>query len=507
MSTSLPVIPEYSATTSSPDQAEVDLIVVPVFGTDDPLADLPDLDVVVGGEWGRSIASGAFRHRLYAGVLLRITGGRWRGRYVYMLGAGDRAEANAERLRRLGAAAGYVARGHGMASVAFLIRGGVPADVAAQHVADGLSTAEFDGGTYKREPDRPGPPAALALIVAPDGDAKRLTDAVARGRIIGESANFARALANEPGNILTPTEFASRVAQASAAVGLGVDILDEDRIRSLGMDLLLAVAQGSTEPPRLMVIRHEPEGAPAGPVLALIGKGVTFDSGGISLKPADLMDRMKDDMAGGAAVAAALRAAAILDVPARIIGIIPTVENMPSGRATRPGDVVRGASGTSIEINNTDAEGRLILADALWYAGQLGATHLVDVATLTGAVVVALGRNVSALFGTPEPWLAHVREAAARAGDRVWPMPIYEETAQQLRSEIADMVNSAGRPGGAITAAAFLREFTSGLPWAHLDIAGTSWAEERTAYQPKGATGVAVRTLIQLVMESANVQI
>jgi leucyl aminopeptidase len=207
---------------------------------------------------------------------------------------------------------------------------------------------------------------------------------------------------------------------------------------------------------------------------------------------------MKDDMAGGAGVAGAMLALARLQAPFHVIGIIPTAENAVGGRATRPGDVIRGASGTTVEIINTDAEGRLILGDALWYAQQLGATHMVDVATLTGACMVALGRHVSGLFGQPAQWVDTVQVAAETAGDRLWPMPIYEEAREQLRSEIADIVNSAGRPGGAVTAAAFLREFAGDIPWAHLDIAGTAWAETKEPYQPKGATGVAVRTLTEL---------
>ena len=504
MSTTAPVIPKFSATNARPETMDVDLLVVPVFGATDDLTDLPEIDQVVGGEWTRVIASREFAHKTYSGVTLRVTAGGWNAKHLYFLGAGPVGEADAQRLRRLGAAAGHMARQRGATSVGFLVRGGVPAGLAAGSVADGLSAAEFDGGTYKRAADRPGPPAALAVVIVPGADLGRISSAVTRGRVIGESANFARGMANEPGNVLTPTEFAARVAQAGTAVGLSVDILDEDRIRGLGMGLLLGVAQGSAEPPRLMVLRHEPAGAPTSPVLALIGKGVTFDSGGISIKPADQMDRMKDDMSGGAAVAAAMRAIAILGVPARVIGLIPTVENMPGGRATRPGDVLTGASGTTVEIINTDAEGRLILADALWYAQQLGATHLVDVATLTGACMVALGRTVSGLFGKPESWVGHVLESSTRAGDRLWPLPIYEEARQQVKSEIADLVNSAGRPGGAITAAAFLGEFSGSLPWAHLDIAGTAWAEEKTAYQPKGATGVAVRTLIELAVAASE---
>jgi leucyl aminopeptidase len=382
-----------------------------------------------------------------------------------------------------------------------LLRGAGDAATAAQHVADGLSAPDFDGGVYKESRhDADGRPPASVLVIAPGANAAAIADAVRRGRVIGECANFTRSLANEPANVLTPEEFAARVTREAGAVGLWADVLDEVRIAELGMRLLLSVSQGSALPPRLIVLRHEPEGAPAGPVLALIGKGITFDTGGVSIKPADGMERMKDDMAGGAAVAGAMLALTRLRAPYRVIGIIPTCENMVGGRATRPGDVIRGASGKTVEIINTDAEGRLILGDALWYAQQLGATHMVDVATLTGACMVALGRHVSGLFGQPETWVETVRSAGDRGGDRLWPMPIYEEAREQLRSEIADMINSAGRPGGAVTAAAFLREFAGEIPWAHLDIAGTAWAESKEHYQPKGATGVALRTLVALGM-------
>jgi leucyl aminopeptidase len=233
-------------------------------------------------------------------------------------------------------------------------------------------------------------------------------------------------------------------------------------------------------------------------VLGLVGKGITFDTGGISIKPALDMDRMKDDMAGGAAVACALRAIAALGIQTRVVGVIPIAENMPGGRALRPGDVLTSASGKTVEVVNTDAEGRLILGDGLWYAQQLGATHLVDIATLTGAISVALGRVTTGLFGTPPSFLEHVRAAGERAGDRAWPLPLFEEYKDDLRSEIADMINTAGRMGGAITAAMFLREFTGGLPWAHLDIAGTAWADENKPFMPKGPTGVGVRTLIEV---------
>jgi leucyl aminopeptidase len=370
----------------------------------------------------------------------------------------------------------------------------------AQHVADGLSAAEFDGGSYKQDRTLAGRPPDRVVIAAPRVESRQLDAAIRRGRVVGESANFARALCNEPGNVLTPRELADRVSAAARETGVAVEVLDETQLQRLQMNLLLGVARGSAEPPRLIVLRHEPANAPPSPVLGFVGKGITFDSGGISIKPADGMERMKDDMAGGAAVAAAMLAIHRLGASCRVIGVIPTTENMPGGRATKPGDVIIGASGKSVEVINTDAEGRLILGDALWYAQQLGATHLVDIATLTGACMVALGHHVSGLFGQPDAWVDTVRTAAARAGDRVWPMPIYEEAREQIRSEIADILNSAGRAGGAVTAAAFLREFAGETPWAHLDVAGTAWAERKEAYQPKGATGVAVRMLIELAM-------
>jgi leucyl aminopeptidase len=325
--------------------------------------------------------------------------------------------------------------------------------------------------------------------------------------VLGESSNRARELANEPGNVLTPRTFASRIAALAAEGGVRAEILEQQQIEALGMGMLLGVAQGSVEPARLVVLRYEPPTS-AGPatshVLGLVGKGVTFDTGGISIKPAEAMDRMKDDMAGGAAVAGAMRAIGLLGAPIRVLGIVPIAENMPSGTAIRPGDVLKSAEGKTVEIINTDAEGRLILGDALWYARQLGATHLVDVATLTGAIVVALGRITSGLLGAPDTWVEHVRAAGERAGDAMWPLPLFDEYREQLKSEIADMSNTGGRPAGSITAAMFLKEFTGGLPWAHIDIAGTAWAEEAKPYQPKGATGVAVRTLATLAVEAGR---
>jgi leucyl aminopeptidase len=365
--------------------------------------------------------------------------------------------------------------------------------------------ASFSGDRYKSE-ERGNPPSEQVLVAADvrSAQAADLERAVDRGRILGECCNLSRELCNEPSNLLTPSAFAERAAAIARSAGVFVQILDEDEIARLNMGLLLGVARGSAEPPRVIVLRHDPPDAPSMPVLGLVGKGITFDTGGISIKPAEGMERMKDDMAGGAAVICAMRAISLLGAPIRVIGVVPATENMPGGRAIKPGDVLTSASGKTVEVINTDAEGRLILGDGLWYAQQLGATHLVDVATLTGACVVALGKAASGLFGQPAEWVALVEKTALRAGDRCWPMPLFDEYADQLRSDIADMVNTGGRPAGSCTAAMFLKEFAGGLPWAHLDIAGTAWADEAKPWQPKGPTGVAVRVLAELAFTSAE---
>ena len=487
-------MPSIRFVTAGPALVDTDLLVVPMFDGEDLAGAFPALDAATKNEIARATAAGEIRGKAYEFFVTPVSG--WQAPRVAVAGAGKAGDFDTERLRKLATAAALMARGRRIARVAFMLRGSLPVADAVQAIAEGLILSVFSGDQYKSG-ERLGPPASELLVVAPDADAA-LERAVERGRVLGEASNFARELANEPSNVLTPRVFADRAAAGARDAGLIVEILDEPAIRRLGMGLLLGVAQGSVEPPRVLVLRHDPPGAPNTPVLGLIGKGVTFDTGGISIKPADGMERMKDDMAGGAAVAAAMRAIAQLKAPIRVVGVVPMTENMPGGRATKPGDVLTGASGKTVEVLNTDAEGRLILGDALWYAQQLGATHLVDVATLTGACVVGLGKIVSGLFGRPDAWRNTVNAVANRAGDRCWPMPLYDEYFDQMRSEIADMVNAGGRAGGACTAAAFLKEFTGGLPWAHMDIAGTAWADEAKPFQPKGPIGVAVRTLAEL---------
>jgi leucyl aminopeptidase len=483
-------------------EVDTDLLIVPVFDGEGVPADLDGLDAAADGAVGRAIASGEAPGKPYE-LFLTPVGNGWRAGRVALIGAGKAEEYTPERARRVATAAALAARQRRIARIAWVHRGPLdPAD-GVRAAAEGLILASFSGDTYKSS-ERGAPPPQQLAIVASRGDAATLRAAAERGRIIAECCNLSRELCNEPSNVLTPTTFAERAAALARDAGLAAEILDETAIARLGMGLLLGVAKGSAEPPRLIVLRHEPVGAPERPVLGLVGKGITFDTGGISIKPAEGMERMKDDMAGGAAVIGAMRAISLLKAPITVVAVIPATENMPGGRAIKPGDILTGASGKTVEVINTDAEGRLILADGLWYAQQQGATHLIDVATLTGACVVALGKVASGLFGQPDAWVDVVRGAARKAGERVWPMPLFEEYADQLRSEIADMVNSGGRPAGACTAAMLLKEFAGGLPWAHLDIAGTAWADEAKPYQPKGATGQAVRTLAELAFTSGE---
>lgn len=494
----MPNVPSVSLTPRPLSSLITDMVVVPVF-ENDSLEDIREVDEALSGEIGRALASRQYRGKLYE-LFQPLGAGTWATKRILCVGAGPREKVTTDRWRRLATAGALAARQQRLGRVAFVARSAASA-VDVQALVEGLLLASFDVDAYRTERDAV---ALSELVVWSPSTAAELRTAVARGQVLGAASNVARGLANEPGNHLPPRIFAERAAESLSGSTVSFEVFDERRIEELQMGLLLGVSRGSAEPPRLMVMRHDPPGVSSGPVLALVGKGITFDTGGISLKPADGMERMKDDMAGGSAVIAAMRAIAALDAPIRVIGVVPSAENMPGGRAIRPGDVLRSASGKTVEVNNTDAEGRLILGDALWYARQLGATHLVDVATLTGAIVVALGKVVSGLFGGPDWWTTTVREVAETAGDRCWLMPTYEEYADQLRSDIADMINTGGRPGGSITAALFLKEFTGGLPWAHLDIAGTAWAEEAKPYQPRGPIGIAVRTLAQLPFTASN---
>jgi leucyl aminopeptidase len=498
-----PTVPGLSLTSTQFPGIETDLLILPVF-EGDPLDDVVGLERATDGHVRGALESREFQGRPYEYFITPLTG--WKARRIALVGAGKRAELDTERLRRVATAAATGARVRRVTRIAFAIRGDLPAAAAVQASAEGLGLASFNIDQYKSaEKAGPAPDEILIVVAASGGD---LDAALERGRILAQACNAARELANEPSNVLTPRVLAERAAAIARGTKLTVEVLDEKALERLNMGLLLGVGRGSVEPPRMIVLTHTPRSGAvsgaSGHVLGLVGKGITFDTGGISIKPADGMERMKTDMSGGAAVIGAMRAISLLNAPIKVIGLVPAAENMPGGRAIKPGDILTGAGGKTVEVINTDAEGRLVLADGLWYAKELGATHLVDVATLTGACVVALGKVASGLFGAPEAWVDVVRSASRVAGDRCWPLPLYDEYAEQLKSEIADMMNTGGRPAGACTAAMFLKEFAGGLPWAHLDIAGTAWAEDARPWQSKGPTGVAVRTLAELAFTSST---
>jgi leucyl aminopeptidase len=495
------LVPAIALSGASLADIDTDVIAVPVFEGDGAPEDLRALDGATGGAFMRAYESRELQGRPYEVFITPITAG-WRAARMAFVGAGKRADFTTERLRRVATAAALAARQRRVQRLVWLNRGDLELGPAVQAAAEGVALAAFSADRYKSG-ERGAPALDQVFIVAGEGaDRAVLEEAVARGRTLGECSNMARELSNEPSNVLTPSVFADRAAALCGDAGVKVDILDEREIARLGMGLLLGVAQGSKEPPRLIVMRHSPPGAPATPVLGLVGKGITFDTGGISIKPAEGMERMKDDMAGAAAVICAMRAIALLHAPINVIGIVPAAENMPGGRAFKPGDVLTSGSGKTVEVINTDAEGRLVLGDGLWYAQKLGATHLVDVATLTGACVVALGKAASGVFGQPDDWVEVVRQTGQKSGDRCWRLPLYDEYAEQLRSEIADMLNTGGRPAGACTAAMFLKEFVGDTPWAHLDVAGTAWSDDAKPWMPKGPSGVAVRLLAELAFTS-----
>jgi len=380
----------------------------------------------------------------------------------------------------------------------------LPLSRCTRAAVEGALLGDFDPDTYRSD-RKDQSVRSFTLAASGNSDQDALKAALAEGVIVGESQNFTRSLVNEPGNKLTPSVLGQRAAHLAQEVGLRWSIFSTDKLRDLKMGAFWSVAQGSAEPPALIVLRYEPKGVTEGPVLGLDGKAITFDSGGISIKPSEKMEQMKYDMAGGAAVIGAMRAIALLKPRVRVIAVVCAAENMPSGTAQKPGDVQTampfsaGKPGKTIEVINTDAEGRMVLADGLTYARQLGATHLIDAATLTGACVVALGMTNAGVFSNDDDAYAKFEGALATSGEKFWRLPLGEEYAELIKSDIADIKNTGGRYGGAITAAEFLKVFVEDTPWIHLDIAGLAWTEDAKSYIAKGPSGVAVRSILEWV--------
>ena len=428
---------------------------------------------------------------------------------ILVMGLGKREDFTLDRARIVSAEALKHLRKIGARRVGTIVHGagarmgtrGFNAAQAAQALSEGALLGLYRFTRYKRNNEEGKREIETLTIVERDRQKLRaMTEAVRRGRLLAEATNAARDLVNEPGNTLTPTELGRRAKEAARRSGIRCRVRGLQALQRLGARALLGVARGSQEPPRLIVLEYR-GGRRDGPHLGLIGKGITFDSGGISIKPAENMEAMKGDMAGAAAVIAATSAIACLNLPIHVTAVVPATENLPSGSALKPGDILRAMSGKTIEVINTDAEGRLVLADALHYARTRKASHLVDVATLTGACVVALGTLNSGAFTNNQGLLDKVLAAGRAAGEKIWPLPMDPEYDELIKSDVAEIKNTGGRKGGAITGAKFLQHFVGDTPWVHLDIAGTFETDKEKGYQPKGATGVMVRTLVNLAVE------
>ena len=419
---------------------------------------------------------------------------------VLLAGAGKADKFDAPTLRRLVGAAVRHLKSKSVKNITLALD---PEQASAANVSaavEGAILADFDPDRYKT--DANDKKSVDSFTVSVDGSAADLASGAGRGRILGEAQNFTRDLVNEPANLLTPLLMADAAKKMAAEFGLECEVLDGEQMAKLKMGALLGVAQGSAEPPALIVVKYKPASGGDGKAhLGLVGKGVTFDTGGISIKPADGMEKMKYDMAGGASRLGAMRAIAQLKPSIPVTAFVPCVENMPGSKAQRPGDIVTAMSGKTIEVINTDAEGRLILADALHYAKQQGCTHLVDAATLTGAIVVALGHLNVGLFANDDGMRDRVLAAAKAEGDRMWNMPLEDDYKDYIKSPFADLANVGGRWGGAVTAAMFLKEFAGDTPWVHLDIAGTAWIDDVKPYISKGPSGMPVRTLVRLATD------
>ncbi|MBK5292857.1 MAG: leucyl aminopeptidase [Acidobacteriia bacterium] len=429
-------------------------------------------------------------------VLLHGPRGLAAGRLL-LVGCGKQALFTAADLRRAAGAGARHLKDKSIRNIALVP--GLSGAAAVSAAVEGAILGDYEPDRLKTDPDK-SKKRVESFILAVPGAPPEADAAFDRGIILAESQNFSRGLVNEPGNLMTPNELASQARMMSAEAGLECEVLDRERMQQLGMGSLLGVAIGSAEPPVLIIVRYRPEKASAATHLALVGKGVTFDTGGVSIKPADGMEKMKYDMAGGAAVLGAMRAIVKLKPSIAVTALVPAVENMSGSRAQRPGDIVTSLNGKTVEVLNTDAEGRLILIDAITYAQRLGCTHMVDAATLTGAIVVALGHVHVGAFTNNQEMLDRVLRTARAEGEKMWQMPLDDEYKEQLKSAFADLPNIGTRWGGSITAAYFLKEFADPTPWVHLDIAGTAWLDECKPHMAKGPTGVCVRTFTELAL-------
>ena len=484
------------------EELDVQALAVAVF-KDEKAGDgfLKEIDELCGGFVSSAIDSEEFSGKEGETAYFHLVGNnKLKSRRLLLVGVGEEKDYQGPQVSQMAGTAVRSLRSKNAKTIAVVPRVSGKDEETAARAVEGAFIALFDPDKYRTVEKEQKTVDRLVLAIH-GGDLEALNRGVNAGRIVGEAINFTRDLANEPGAYMTPTDMAERARDIANEFGLNIDVLDEARMEQEGMGSLLSVAHGSEQPAKLIILKYTPPNfeGDTKELLALVGKGVTFDSGGISLKPGENMELMKYDMTGAATVMGAMRAIAQLKPSIPILGVAPCTENLPSGKATKPGDVVKAMTGKTIEIINTDAEGRLILADAIAYAKKLGATRIIDMATLTGAVSIALGDVNTAVLGTDQELIDEIISAGREVGEKFWQLPLDKEYSKQIKSDIADIKNVGGRKAGTITAAAFIKEFADGVAWAHLDIAGTAWGDEAKPYRSKGPTGIAVRTLLRIV--------
>ncbi|MBX3245157.1 MAG: leucyl aminopeptidase [Acidobacteria bacterium] len=497
---------EFNGVTSNFPGSNAEALAVVLFkGEKAGAAGIKELDALTGGQIAAAIKDGEIKGASGETALFRLkTGGGTKASRLLVIGCGDKDKFKASDVAVAAGTATRYVRKLNLTSLAFSPRYEGDAVEIAQNAAQGCVTSQFELDKYKTA-DKETKEVKKFLVHVEGAKGADLKKGISRGQIIGESMNFTRDLANEPPNILTPTEMANRAAKIAKETGLKFEALDEAKMKRLGMGSLLSVSAGSEQPAKLIILKYTPAKSTAkkGELLALVGKGITFDTGGISLKPGENMDAMKYDMSGGATVLGTMRAIALLKPSVPVLGIVAAVENMPDGKATRPSDVVTAMNGKTVEILNTDAEGRLVLADAVAYAEKQGATRIIDMATLTGAVIIALGEHNTGIMGNDQAQLDDVIACGKEVGENFWQLPLSEEYSKQIRSDIADIKNIGPRmKAGTIMGAAFIQEFIDKAKWTHLDIAGTAWNDSAKPHQSKGPTAVAVRTLVKYVERS-----
>ena len=456
------------------------------------------IDSLLGGLLQKALKKKEFTGKLFQHILFHAKEGSPAGK-VLLVGLGKKEDWTLERTRKVMGKISALLRNQGIHRFSSRLlghsKGKCDSAAVSQAMVEGAILGLYQFNVYRTEKKNEGKDLREITLLE-DHHIKEVRKGIQKGKIIAEATNFVRDLGNHPSNVVNPSYLAKTAQSIAKTHGLKIQVLNQKQMEKLGMDCILGVSKGSMEPPCFIILEYGLPKKNQGPIV-LVGKSITFDTGGISLKPSDKMEQMKGDMSGGAAVLGTLQAIAQLKVPLHVVGLLPVAENMPSGAAIKPGDILKSLSGKTIEVLNTDAEGRLCLADALTYATRYKPQAIIDLATLTGAVVVALGNHAIGAMSRTPTLMEKIKSAGERSGERVWELPLWEEYEEQIKGGIADLKNIGGRGAGAITAGLFLKNFVEGYPWVHLDIAGTAWTEENHPYSPKGSTGVGVRLLVE----------